>query len=78
MENEDNELPILNFDAFLNGIIPGLTLSEINECMSITNITSSLQELDGTSNTLEECSITAMSPVSDEQLKLQKGTTSQE
>ena len=49
VEKEDNGWLILDFDPFLNGIISGLTLSEIhvNECMLIANISLSLQALDG-------------------------------
>ena len=66
--DDENGWPILDFDAFPNGMISGLTLSEINECMSIHNITPSLQELDETFNSREGCSTSFMSPVSDEQL----------
>ena len=70
--DDENGWPILDFDAFPNGMISGLTLSEINECMSIHNITPSLQEIDETFNSLEGCSTSFMSPVSDEQLSAAK------
>jgi len=77
--DDENGWPILDFDAFPNGMISGLTLSEINECMSIHNITPSLQELDEAFLTREKDVRRLLCPqLVMNSFQLQKETTFQE